>query len=155
MFIYIKHWVPVCTYTYIYILFLLTWQDQQQRVRCISNSVTINDTILLFWNAWWWLKHVGWYFIKHQYWKQKLWLTDIMYIVTYRPVSRKRVGKHVSAEIRFSDTNHRWVLNKRFHGYENESCRLSESSSFMWNQQACPSIRAFNKHFHRIPRPFR
>jgi hypothetical protein len=31
-------------------------------------------------------------------------------------VSRKRTGKHVAAEMRFLDTNHRSVVNKRFHG---------------------------------------
>jgi hypothetical protein len=31
--------------------------------------------------------------------------------VTCRPIFRRQVGKHVSAEIRFLDTNYRWVLN--------------------------------------------
>jgi hypothetical protein len=35
--------------------------------------------------------------------------------------SRKRIGKHVSTEIRFVDTNHHWVFNKRVHGYEQET----------------------------------
>jgi hypothetical protein len=30
------------------------------------------------------------------------------------------MGQHFSAEIRFLDRPHRWVLNKRVHGYENE-----------------------------------
>jgi hypothetical protein len=50
--------------------------------------------------------------------------------VTCRPVFRKHVVKHVSAEIRFLDRNHRWVLNKGNHGYENVSCIPVESSSF-------------------------
>jgi hypothetical protein len=73
------------------------------------------------------------------------------HIVTCSPVSGKRFGKHVSAQIRFLDTDHRWVLNKRVHGYANGSCRLLETSSLLWNQQACPWIRAFNKQFTRMP----
>jgi hypothetical protein len=30
------------------------------------------------------------------------------------------LGKHVGTEIRFRDTNHPWVFNKRVHGYEYE-----------------------------------
>jgi hypothetical protein len=39
----------------------------------------------------------------------------------------------------------------RFLGYENESCRLWETNSLLWNQQACPWIWAFNMHFPTIP----
>jgi hypothetical protein len=42
-----------------------------------------------------------------------------IHIVTLA-VSRKQIGKHVSAEKQFLDTHHRWVLNKRSLGYENE-----------------------------------
>jgi hypothetical protein len=73
------------------------------------------------------------------------------HIVIWKPVSRKRVGKHLSAEILFLETNHRLVLIKRVHGCGNESCRFLETSSLLWNQQACPWIRTFNKHFPRIP----
>jgi hypothetical protein len=83
--------------------------------------------------------------------KKFKYLSFIISIVTCRPVSRKRVGKHVSAEMRFLNTNHRWVLNRRFLGYQNENCRLLENSSLRWNQQACPWIRASNRHFPRIP----
>jgi hypothetical protein len=69
------------------------------------------------------------------------------YTVTRRPVSGKRVDKRVSAEF----LGHKPSLGvKRFLGYENASCRLLENSSLLWNQQTCPWIRAFAKHFPRI-----
>jgi hypothetical protein len=49
----------------------------------------------------------------------KLWRSFVRNII-----SKKRVGKQVSAEMRFLDTNHRWVLNKRSLRYGNGSCRL-------------------------------
>jgi hypothetical protein len=45
--------------------------------------------------------------------------TNIVIIVTCGSISRKRLNKHVSAEIRFLEINRRWVLNKGFLGYEN------------------------------------
>jgi hypothetical protein len=67
--------------------------------------------------------------------------------VTCRRICRKQVDKHVSAEIRFLETNHRWVLNKRFLGYENEICRFLETNTSLWNQQALPCKRVIKTHF--------
>jgi hypothetical protein len=85
-------------------------------------------------------------------WKElfHLHLTFKIYIVTCRLISRKQTGQHLSAEMRFLDTSHRWVLNKRSLLCESEICRLLERS-LLWNQQTCPWIRAGNKHFPRIP----
>jgi hypothetical protein len=65
--------------------------------------------------------------------------SNMVRIVTCRPISRKRVVKHVSAEIRFLETNHCWVLNKGFLGYKNERCRFLETNKSLWSQQEFPS----------------
>jgi hypothetical protein len=49
-------------------------------------------------------------------------------ILWHVAVSRKRIDKRVSVEMRFLDTNQRWVLNKRTLGYENEGCRRGNRS---------------------------
>jgi hypothetical protein len=51
-------------------------------------------------------------------------------IVTCRPL----LGNELTNTFH-TDTNHRWVLNKRVHGYEIERCRLLETRSLRRKQQ--------------------
>jgi hypothetical protein len=74
--------------------------------------------------------------------------STILYsIVTCRLFSVKRDYNHVSAEILGLKPS---LAVKRFLRYENGSCRLLETSSLLWNQQAYPWIRAFNRSIPRI-----
>jgi hypothetical protein len=70
-------------------------------------------------------------------WRGKKWLS----ILWHAGALRKRIGKYVSAEIQFLNTNHRWAFNKPIHEYGTGSCRLLENSSLLWKQQACPWVR--------------
>jgi hypothetical protein len=71
--------------------------------------------------------------------------------VTYVGVYRKRIGKYAAADIRFLNTNHRWVLNKRVHRYVNGSCSLLETRAFLRKKQIFHRVCASSKHFLWIP----
>jgi hypothetical protein len=50
-------------------------------------------------------------------------LSFILMITWHVAVCRKRIGKHVSTEMRCLDANHCWVLNKRTLVYDSERSR--------------------------------
>jgi hypothetical protein len=80
IFIYITEYL----YVYLHVLFVLTWQDQQQCIHCASSLVTINNTIFYLGTPDDGRKTETCSMITFQQTsilKTRLWLTDILYII--------------------------------------------------------------------------